>query len=221
VAHVSEGPSNKSMKLTTPEALRGSRSTQSVVVHSGVGAYAPCWTDLMVGRGHDRWTVVVLAACLCMSCTTDDLGGEYSGDRFLTVIALPVPGTTATRPPDITCAGSLTVQSHTGDDISGTYVRLGCSGLLNPTLDARGTFTGVALADGTASLSFNPAPLPVPDAVTSSGGCADSASAAGPFVGTLTSTSVALSSEFHVFCAGLPMPAPPAFDVEYRIEASM
>jgi hypothetical protein len=37
------------MKLTTPGALRGSRSTQSVVVHSGVAAYAPCSTDRFRG----------------------------------------------------------------------------------------------------------------------------------------------------------------------------
>ena len=119
---------------------------------------------------HHRWFILALAVWLCVSCTTDDLRGNYSEDRFLTVIALPLAGTTATRPADITCSGSLSLQSHTGDDISGTCVRLGCSGLLKATLDARGTFTGVVMPDGTASLSFTPEPLPVPDAVATKQG---------------------------------------------------
>jgi hypothetical protein len=38
-------PSNKGMKLTTPDGRRGSRHVRRVVIESGVAAYAQCSTD--------------------------------------------------------------------------------------------------------------------------------------------------------------------------------
>ena len=159
---------------------------------------------------------------LVASCVKDDgvVAGTYSGPAFLTVTAAPVPGTTATAVRDMVCAGVLRIESDGDGRVHGTFDRGACSGLVNPTDDVSGRVGGTVLPDGAATLTFTGAPLSSAAALTTSGGCPAADGAAGPFTGRITASSVSLTSRFRQHCAGLPFPAPPAFDVQYRVEAA-
>jgi hypothetical protein len=148
------------------------------------------------------------------------LEGEYFSPTLLTVTASPVPGTSAGSVAPITCWGVLEIERQTGGRVSGRFIRGPCAGLLNPTGDVRGTLGGMVSRDGAATLMLSQAPLAPWEAITTSGGCLDEPAAAGPYTGRMTGVSLDVSSRFRLYCAGLPSPQPPAFDVEYRLAAS-
>jgi hypothetical protein len=148
------------------------------------------------------------------------LEGDYFSPRLLTVTASPVPGTGARAVTPITCWGTIEIERQADDRVSGRFIRGPCVGLLNPTSDVRGTVSGRVTANGTATLVLSPAPLATSEAITTSGGCVEEPAAAGPYAGRMTRVSLDVSSRFRLHCAGRPSPAPPAFDVEYRLAAT-
>ncbi len=164
--------------------------------------------------------VLSLAATAGSCSQRDGVTGTYAGPAFLTVTATPVAGTTATAVRDRVCAGAVRIESDDDGRIRGTFDRATCSGLANPTDDVHGRVDGTLLPDGAGTLTFTGAPLASSVALTTSGGCPPADGASGPFTGRITASSISLRSRFRQQCAGLPFPAPPAFDVEYRIEAT-
>jgi hypothetical protein len=161
---------------------------------------------------------IVAAAPSCSR--TEGVAGTYSGAAFLTVSATPIPGTTATAVRDMVCAGTMRIESDADGRLRGAFDRTACTGLVNPTGDVHGTVAGTVLDDGTVSLTFTEAPLASSLALTTSGGCPPADEAMGPFTGRITSSSLSVTSRFRQYCAGLPFPAPPAFEVLYRVEAA-
>jgi hypothetical protein len=167
-----------------------------------------------------RPLTIVVAAAAGLSCDDGDrlvIVDPVPRDAVLTVVATPVSGTTATAVDTITCRVWLEVNPSSGSTINGSFVRNACTGLVNPTADAYGGFSGTREGNGAARLQFFPALLPSSAAVTTSGGCPADDRAAGPFEGRMTDSALDLRSSFRLGCAGPPSPAPPAFDVEYRI----
>lgn len=160
---------------------------------------------------------IVTASLILAGCTASDVPGpdERAGSLRVRIASLANP---AVGIPDVVCALTLRFDSREQASLRGTFHRGACTGLANPTADARGTFTGSMLSDGTARLTLSPAPLDTSEAVTTSGGCPPLAEAAGPYDGRIARDAIALSSRFRLGCAGLPFPLPPSFDVEYRIE---
>ena len=156
------------------------------------------------------WLMLVEGMLVSAGCKAD-LGGAYSGAEFLTVSAAPVPGTAATSGGRTSCSGRLTISDQDHDSLRGTFDL--------PTLDVHGHFTGTVLSDGTATVMLSVTPIDVSAVASTSGGCSDGQSAKGPYSGWITESSVSLRREFVLGCAGQPLPAPPAFVVEYRIEA--
>ncbi len=166
--------------------------------------------------------LVLLAAC---DGGGPALEGAYSGTAFVTVVGSYGP--TGAAVPPVSCAGTLTVESQTGEEIRGTFERRECAGL-SGVASVRGTFHGTALTDGTASVTFSEPPLETSEAFTSAGGCVSAPSAIGPYLGRISGSSVALSTpEFVVQCCCASRPGPggvivgpsPWYSAEYRIEA--
>src|SRR6185295_18283652 len=102
----------------------------------------------------------------------------------------------------------------------GTFQRLRCSGLANPSADVAGTVHGTVAADDTVALYFRPALLSTSEAVTTSGGCPEEPAAGGPYAGRLDRSALSLSAQFRLGCAGLPFPHSPTFDVVYQVEGT-
>jgi hypothetical protein len=176
-------------------------------------------TGARSGKRRRRLPLVATLALALPWAACHGLEGDYSSPRLLTVTASPVPGTGATPVSPIACWGTLEIESQAGDRLSGRFTRGPCAGLPNPTPDLRGAVSGRVRPDGTAALMLSPAPLSTSEAVTTSGGCLDDPAAAGPYTGRMTGASLDVSARFRLYCAGLPAPAPPAFDVEYRLAA--
>lgn len=161
-------------------------------------------------------SALVLAAALNLTCSKgEELLGEYSGSAFLTVDATPVAGTSGTRGPTTVCLGTIQIDSHDDIVVRGRFSRLECGG----SAAVQGEASGTVQPDGTASLFFGQSVLPTSAAIRTSCGCPDSQGASGPYVGRITRSSVSVKSQFRLGCCGRP-PRPPAFDVEYRIEAA-
>lgn len=150
-------------------------------------------------------------------CPADTLPEARQTSAVLTITVAPVAGTAATSGFNLVCPIALRIGSEDERTLGGTFERRACSGPTNPTPDTRGTFTGAVRPDGTARLTFTPAPLDTFDAIGTSGGCPSELGAAGPYDGRVQRTSLEVASRFRIICAGRPFPLAPAFDVEYRI----
>jgi hypothetical protein len=161
-----------------------------------------------------------LLLCASAGCSSgSDLVATYAGSRFLTVEAAPGAGTSGTSAPPTVCTGTMAIEDESGTAVRGRFDRTACSGSAAFAADVRGEFTGTVESDGSAIIVFSGPPLPPSEAVRTSSGCPDAPAAAGPYRGRITRASIALQSRFRLECAGRP-PIPPAFDVEYRIEAT-
>ena len=153
--------------------------------------------------------------------------GSYSRMAFLTVVGRWGPNGAGVAP--TSCAGSMQINNETGEVIRGTFERRECAGLPRAA-DVHGTFSGIVLTDGTASVYFSEPPLSPDEVFRSAGGCGSDPGALGPYVGRISRSSISLQTpEFVVECCCATRPAPvgggviigpsPWYFAEYRIEA--
>ena len=111
-----------------------------------------------------RTGILCAAAAVAAGCSKGELVGTYASDTRLSVNSRM-----QARPlivPEITCPITMHVTRHEETAISGTFERMACDHPARPTADARGTWSGFALPDGTATITFDRPPLTTENQIT-------------------------------------------------------